>query len=1317
MEQLRFALIGRFALVYAKMLKWFSVIFLGFLGFSIYGKEPYFPELSPQIEDRWRWAELEELAGAYFFDAREGLDGAIWFAGTTRVSRYDGNSLEHFELEEEEPIRGMSISTNGEVFVLLKNRLLVLRDDKFELAFEPYKTARELHIVCESNDGAMWISAWGGVYRIDGDDAEYYRLGKFRSAGILEDRNGCLWVLPATSNEIFVYDPRKVTGKQMELIHRFTISNSNGVARLFMDGAGRVWNAVADDSGRCYYYENYERKLAVEGLDGPFSDAMTIKAQGSFSMAISSAGRAWYAVPRGFAESVDGKAKIFRETNYLPPTRPVLLALSDERLLVGGPESKTYLVDYSLDRWLEYRNINYQCTDLEGFLWFLEYDGRIVCQSPDGHDWFSFGVNDGIIDSPNSIFCSSDGTLWVSGRHGDSAALSYRQEETWKRMEFPDSGSIFAHLAVVESGKGTVQFGIGTPVDSLGSRSGGVVEARSLDGGLWRFRSVTPPIVPARPAMIVKKDRDELWYGGGGLMYRQSKKMREPEFVEIIERAKFVERFEKQRWVDDLVVDSQKQIWAAMWGDGILQSEGEDWRVHTESNGLITDQVINLLASDYWEGVWAATSKGMIFYDGKSWSNWELPFLESFSREGVVLKEGGEGELWISTADRERLLDGDYEGGRSNEFRTFRYRPNLLGPDTTVLDKQTNLPEGSPIVIRWTGRDQWSQTPVDALDYSWRINGGDWSKYSDDTSIHLSDVGSGEHLFEVRARDSDWNVDATPASVSIYMIPPVWKRTWFIVLMISVLFLIAFLVDRLYRMRIRSVVAMEEFKLDFFTNISHELRNPLAVMLGPLESLVVEEETLKKKQRMMLVLRGARKMQGLVDQLLQFRKVELGMSVYRSSPGEIVGFIREAVDQQQPLIKEKALEFQFRSNIEAFICGFDSDKLQKIVDNLVSNAIKYSKDFGRVSVFMDTVELGGFRELLLIVEDQGVGIPPHEVESVLKPFYRAKGGTRHQDGFGIGLALVNGLVEICGGSIEIDSPLDRGKGTRVRIQIPLEEIRDLELETEGIEKSEQVRMKLLLVEDNVDLRTFMRQELEATYDIIEANNGREGFASATAEEPDLIITDVLMPEMDGFELCRKLRREASVSHVPIIMLTAKSSEEHSVEGMEAGADVYFAKPLNIVRLKAQVENLLKLRLKMKRRFSEQLVVEPTELTIVPADQEILRKAIAVVEGCMSNPDFGVNQFASEMGMGKTALLKKLRALTGEAPGSFIRSMRMKRAAQLLEKNQLSISETVEFVGIRELTYFSKVFKKEFGVSPSQYAKGQRRKLNSENRDQ
>ncbi len=1270
--------------------------------------EPYSVQLEPSIEEDWRWTELEAISDLQYYFADESVDGDIWFAGTSRtVARFDGSRVEFYNLEDDIPIRALLASIGGDIYILTDKRLLRFNEGVWDTIIDQGTYPHVYYRLSESAEGVVWMSAWGGVFRIEGSQIDFFETEEIQVNGMLVDSNGKVWLSDGDNRRVLVYEDDASKNGVLRIAHSFDFPAPGQAIQLYMDPQGNVWVRDPDRSGSVYYFQDYKKYLGAEGLEEIFSNARAYENANGFRIAALESGRCWFSAPRALVELNGSTIVPFTDQSKLPTSIPCFVPLSNDRLLLGGIESKTYLIDMSRNRLATYSGLNYQCRDKSGVDWFLEHEGRVVTGNEHEGSWYIFGEDDGIIDRPNNIYCSSDGTLWVSGQHAGMAAVSYRTSSGWERLAFPWISPILSHLGVEESHDGAMIFGSGAPTNNLGVGKGGAVVFRKRQGE-WQPEILSPPEYPVRPAVIADRENGETWYGGSFLWLREDYTSEIPVQVDL---------FESRRWTDDMIVDANGELWIAAWGFGVYQSSDNGWIFHSEKDGLATNQVINLLASESMGGIWVANSMGLSRYDGKSWSNWEQPFGNTFSREGITLREGDDGSFWVNQTYRSWLLEGGIQSDHKEDFKAYRYRKNNYAPDTQLYAFQNELPEGSPVVASWGGLDPWSETPLDEMEYSWRLGAGEWSPFSRETTTVLSGIKAGEHLFEVRARDRDWNIDPTPASVTIHMIPPLWKRSWFIITLVATFLFILFLLERLYKMRVRSALAMEEFKLDFFTNISHELRNPLAVILGPLDSLLKEEHSSRTKSRIRLALRNARKMQGLVDQLLQFRKVELGKSTYRPAPGEIVGFIREAVELHEPLWVEKGIQLELKSSKRSHVCSYDADKLQKIVDNLVSNAIKYSDQGGKVSVSIEIETEHQHQELVLIVQDQGRGIPLDKQELVMRPFYRVRKEKSSDQGFGIGLALVSGLVQVCGGVIDLMSPLPEGKqGTRFTVRLPLDAASpsDMERIVEGaLEPEDSIELpkngndsKVLLVEDNKDLRTFIREELSDCYVILEANNGREGMELALRENPELIVTDVMMPEVDGMELCRQLRAHPETSHVPIIMLTAKSSEEHSIEGVEAGADVFFPKPVNMIKLVAQIENLLELRANMKKRFSEQLVVEPTELEIAPAEQEMLRKALQVVESNMSDPEFDVDQFAREMGMGRTALLKKLKALTGEAPGTFIRSMRLKRAAQLLATETITVSETLDYIGILDPSYFSRVFKKQFGVSPSQYAKGE-----------
>ncbi|WP_378924219.1 hybrid sensor histidine kinase/response regulator transcription factor [Pelagicoccus mobilis] len=1270
--------------------------------------ETYEVEKAPSLKEEWRWTELEALEGVPYDFIREAADGVLWFGSRGgHLARYDGTSLERFDLPDPEgtpAVLEFHLSPEGKPLFLTPKKLLHLENGEWEALYENKKNYGSFHAMGTVEDGTIWFAAWKKLLRYKEGKVQSYDLGFDWVESVLIDSKGKLWLSSGNSYEVRVYD---VVEDELELRHFFEPDGVERAKTLQMDYQGRIWVLDPSLDGVVYYYEDYEKKVAARNLKRLYKGAEELVNASGLRAAVLPSGRAWLGSRLVLAEVGGGRASYFQFDSRLPSTVPILHALSDERLVVGGRESKTYIVDLSENNWATYQGLNYQCEDQEGVRWFLAHDGRVVA-SPRSGPWVSYGPEDGMIARPNRILCSRDGTVWVSGANEGSAAVSYRVNGDWIREEFSNLSHAFSHLSAHELKDGSLFFGSGSTKAQLGGRSGGAISYRK-DAGRWIAESLSTDDVPYRPAVSLERVEGDMWFGGRNIRWGGR---------DLGGAIGDLAEAQPDRWIDHIVSDGKGGLWMAVWGFGVCGYIDGEWVLYTTDDGLPSNQVIHLLKGETLEGIWAVTSEGISRYDGVTWTDWSFPFGKRFYREAVTLREGNDGALWINTSYRLWLLEGQKDEGSARAHNCYMYQPDLSPPETFVGELRTKLPEGSPLVVDWNGRDTWSATPSSGLEFSWRLGDGDWSGYSRDSSVVVEGISAGDHTIEVRARDWDWNVDPTPAQVSVRILPPIWRQAWFIGAVIFTFGLIAFLLYRLFQARVRAALAMEEFKLDFFTNISHELRNPLAVILGPLESLQRDEEDAGKRNRLGLAMRSARKMQGLVDQLLQFRKVELGKASFRPSAGELIGFLREVVELQAPLGKERNVSVSLDTSEDRLVCGYDADKLQKIVDNLVSNAIKYSPDGACVLVSVETAVHDGLQEVDLVVEDQGPGIPKHEIELISKPFYRVGASRDSQDGFGIGLALVSGLVKVWGGEIEFISPAnEKGSGTRVRVSLPLEYAHDEEVEkldTGDLEESEAEsatsKAKILLVEDNHDLRGFVRDELSRDYEVFEAENGKIGIEMVAKIEPDLVVTDVMMPEMNGFELCKQLRADPATSHIQIIMLTAKSAEEHSVEGMEAGADVYFAKPLNMARLQAQIEKLVEMRRSMKLRFSEQLVVEPTELSIVPVEQEWLAKAIAYVEENMSDPDFDLDSFAREMGLGRTALYKKLKALTDESPGSFVRSMRLKRAAQLLRSESMPISKILEFIGILDQSYFSRAFKKKFGVSPSQYAKESRLEL-------
>ncbi len=540
---------------------------------------------------------------------------------------------------------------------------------------------------------------------------------------------------------------------------------------------------------------------------------------------------------------------------------------------------------------------------------------------------------------------------------------------------------------------------------------------------------------------------------------------------------------------------------------------------------------------------------------------------------------------------------------------------------------------------------------------------------------------------------------------------PFWKTPLAYVIYLILIILTAYFSLRYYqRLSQRELARRNEEKLNlmkfnFFTNISHEFRTPLTLIITPIESLLKEVKNSPLEPRLRTIYRHARDLQNLVNQLLDFRRLEVTGEKLNLSFGNIVDFITRFKELFCRLALEKGINFDVNCSSKETYIYFDREKLYRILNNLLSNAFKYTPGGGQITLSLILMEEQ--KTLKIEVSDTGRGIPESELPDIFNRFYQAAGS---EEGSGIGLHLVKEYVKLHAGEISVESEPD--KGTCFTILLPMNlssqvaetdvtmtnEITQLQITVDSTK-----RYKLLVVEDNEDLRTFLVGELSKSYDVLEAADGKAGHELAKSSQPDLIISDVMMPEMNGLELCQQIKSDLTTSHIPVILLTARTSEEHKLEGFEAGADEYLSKPFNLDLLLLRITKLIEQQNRRQYQFSQKIEVNPKEITISSLDQQLVEKALACIERNMDNPEFSVQQFSEEMSMDRTVLYKKLQSITGMAPSDFIRSIRLKRAAQLLAQGQMSVSEVADRVGFNTPKYFTKYFREAFGVPPSKYS--------------
>ncbi len=532
----------------------------------------------------------------------------------------------------------------------------------------------------------------------------------------------------------------------------------------------------------------------------------------------------------------------------------------------------------------------------------------------------------------------------------------------------------------------------------------------------------------------------------------------------------------------------------------------------------------------------------------------------------------------------------------------------------------------------------------------------------------------------------------------------------------------------------------ERSKEQFFNNISHEFKTPLTLIMGPLDKLISSSQTPKNKNELNIMKRNANRLYFMINELLNLYKLEAGKIKLSAKKQDIGQFTYRYIQSFESLARDKNIKLSFKADSELHEVYFEGDKIEKILSNLLSNAFKFIGDEGRVDVIIETVseQTDGEREgVLITVEDNGIGIPKDDIDHIFDRFYQVDESLSHNyEGTGIGLALTKELVELHHGWIKVESPPagvsvqegENGKGAKFSFFIPSgnkhlakEEIDasdsefilrpfsdDIESEKDAEFPDSEVKGKdaplLLVVEDNPDMRSYIMSDLVDNYKLIEAGNGQEGFEKAVEKIPDLIISDIMMPKMNGNEMCTKIKADERTSHIPVILVTARSAIEQKLEGLETGADAYLSKPFNSRELQIRIKNLISQREKLRERFSENLdnAIKLADSDITSMDQQFLEKALKVVEENMSDQDFSVEFFGREMAMSRVQLHRKLKALTDQSASKFIRTIRLKHAAEFLAKDGANVSDTAYKFGFSNLSYFAKCFSEDYGMTPKEY---------------
>jgi signal transduction histidine kinase/DNA-binding response OmpR family regulator len=689
--------------------------------------------------------------------------------------------------------------------------------------------------------------------------------------------------------------------------------------------------------------------------------------------------------------------------------------------------------------------------------------------------------------------------------------------------------------------------------------------------------------------------------------------------------------------------------------------------------------------------------------------------------------------------------------------------------DFTILlaSSEVSLPQKARFLYRLDGfSDKWLLTQ------------------EDQSSLTFTSLPAGHYTLNVRVVDRNGVVGKDISSLNITILPPPYLSTWAILIYLIIL---AFVIYQGRKIIIRRQLArykleqskrevarikeMEEMKLNFFTNVSHELRTPLMLIISPLQALIKKENEPEKHKTLELILRNAERLLQMVGQILDFRKIEKDKEQLNLVSGDFVVYISHIVANFKAL-GGKDTSIEFRSNISSLIMAFDADKIRKIVDNLLSNAMKFTPDGGRITVAVNlrnNTNASDKAMMEIVVADNGTGIRDEDKKHIFERFYMGSNKNPY-GGSGVGLSIAHDFAVLHGGDITVAD--NKGGGTIFTVTIPVRhdpslqandvdaadklkvDIKDAfvdnssvadthepknesdaqkdrveqkdesKKETSGIsdtvddkqqenddnesvesnEKDGKKKQTVLIVDDSTDFLDFFSNELSQHFNVLTAENGRQALDRISEHKPDLIISDVMMPVMDGNELCKAVKGNKRTADIPFIMLTARLAQEHQIEGLANGADDYVTKPFNLEMLYMRIHNLLKWHNAVPDKQQNKIEPKLKHIEITSLDKQLVNDATKYVDDNISDTTLNVESMAKALGMSRVQLYKRLLPVTGSTPTEFIREIRLRRAEQLLRESQLSISEVAYRVGFNNPRYFSKYFKEMYGVMPSQYKK-------------
>jgi signal transduction histidine kinase/ligand-binding sensor domain-containing protein/CheY-like chemotaxis protein/AraC-like DNA-binding protein len=1267
----------------------------------------------------------------------EDKSGNLWVGTTITLSVYDRslNNFINYDFSHLGWIRSLCTDHLGNIWVgtytglyYFNTKTKKINAYRVDSANDKKLNSDMILCVFEDSKRNIWVGTKVGLHLFNPKDGNFRRflhkndnhnsISDNAIRTIAEDKNGNLWIGTAEGG-LNVFNPINQTFSYFKSTKsdESTLS-SNSIFKILFDNTGKLWVGT-EDGLNIFDPKNAKFQRIKSAASSKYNTIGGFVGRSVRDIYLDNCGVYWISTLQGGVNKYDINLAFFNHKQFNP---------SDANGLSAGSITS-----------------------------FAESPSGDIYVGTDGGGLNVFSKNTGLIKR-FSFNKTKENTEVI-------LALELSGNELW-------IGTYFGGLYVVNTSTNAIRhFGINKsqtdvsniPINCLkadsegniwiGTNGNGVYKYHSKTGDLLRFDKILPQqntrnlTLTGYITTIEEDKQGKLWFGANG----SGIAVYDPNSQALT----FLNQGNSKLPLDRVLsIHCSKlgQIWVGVSGGGLClyDTKSKQFKQYSEKQ-LLSNDVIYKILEDESGKLWVSTNKGISTFDLKKslFKNYthHNGIQQSTFNMGAGLRTRT-GEMYFGGLDGFNYFNPAFLNRNKNT-------PSLVITDLKIGNKSINPIENSEIAdhisvakeIILSYKQNFSldyvalnYTAPHENQYSYMLEGFDkeWNHAGTTTTAVYTNLDPGKYTFRLKAKSEDGSWHTPEKTIDVIVNPPFW-RTYlayviYFLLVITTLWAIRrrgiqklrneFALEQ-ERLEIRHMIErerteaerkmeLEQLKIKFLTNLSHELKTPLTLVLNPIESLLFQEQSIDKIETLNLINRNAKRLLNLVNQLLDFRKIEDNELKLNSTESDLIAVATEIFDSFKYISDRKNIKLHFQCTLNSYYTNFDKDKLERILINLLSNAIKFTDEGGSVYFL---IEANGDDGIKLIIKDTGIGIPTNKAERIFERFFQINNNNNIlNQGSGIGLSITQEFVKLHGGTIKVDS--HEGVGSVFVVFLPLLLIVPQVANNDLLEKQEPGfsvipppnieedskidKPVILIVDDSDDLRTYLKENLKEKYRIFEAADGKQGWQKALSTHPDIIVSDINMPNMDGIALVRKIKNDTRTKHIPVILLTVLADEAAQLKGLQTGASDYLTKPFSFQLLTIKINNLLALNNTLKDTYTKHINLDTPDIELVSEDEKFLLKVSRYVEDHIEDPDLSVERLSKTMFMSRGTLYNKLLSLTGETPVEFVRTIKLKKAIVLLEKSDMKISQIGYAVGFSNPNYFARAFKAKYNVSPSEY---------------